>query len=443
MSQRYRSTRRSTSADYVVPFLIIVSIGVILVLLFNLWKAVFVPKNADGAYIHVIEGSVEMRDWNTDDFFDITADVLMTPGDELKTSSDAQVIVEFFDGTVMRADGGTNFVLNEIENTDRSKAIHLLLVDGKLWFNKVYKDSGGTMVNIKTDSILVKSGSENVFEVENEFDDVVRVMFGADVDVDVFAEDGKKVVETEKIGVGQEIVFSSAALSKYWSYLSPSVLSAVADEFKTSEWFIWNDGEDKNPTEFVKVEGSDGEFKRVEPEVLAEEEEVLLDEEGNPIEKEVVEGEVVSEGMVVEGEDPAEDMVVEDEKVTEEKPLELGDLSTPKILSVSGKTETNEGGFYVEGTRLATLKGSVSGAEKVVVNGFTLSKFKPGDTEWFYFANADFSLMRKGENFYEVVAYGKGGAESEKLIVKVLHDPAVVEPVAPAVAEDTSGIIAQ
>lgn len=438
MTQRYRSTRRSTSADYVVPFLIIVCIGVIFVLLFNLWKAIFVADTADGAYIHVIEGTVEMRDWNTEGFFDITADVLMTPGDELKTSADAKVIVEFFDGTVMRADGGTNFVLNEIENGDKAKEIHLLLVDGKLWFNKVYKDTGSTLVSVKTDSILVKSGSENVFEVENEFDDVVRVMFGSDVNVDIFAEDGKKVVETEKIGVGQEIVFSNAALSKYWSYLSPSVLSALNDEFKVSDWFVWNDAEDKNPTQFVKVEGSDGEFKRVEPEVLMEEEEVELDEDGNPIVKEEAEdegGEVVSEGQVVEGEDPAEDVVVEKDET-----VEIGELSAPKILSVSGRTETNESGFYVEPTRLATLKGSVSGAEKVVVNGFTLTKFKPGDKEWFYFANADFALMKKGENFYEIVAYGKDGAKSEKLVVKVLHDPQFADP-APPVAEDNSGVV--
>ena len=430
MTQRYRSAKRSTSSDYVVPFMIIVCVGVIGVLLFNLWQSVFVPERADGAYIHVLEGSAEMRDWNTDSFFDITDDVLMTPGDELKTSADSKAIVEFFDGTVMRVDGGANFVLNEITNTDSKKEIHLLLVNGKLWFNKVYKDTSATLVEVKTDSILVKSDSQNIFEVENEFDDVVRVMFGADVNVDIFAEDGKRVVETEKVGVGQEIVFSIAVLSKYWSYLSPSVLGALSDEFRLSEWFIWNDKEDKTPTEFVKVEGSDSEFQRVEPEVLAPE--PLLDEGGNPIvAPETVDGEVVKE-------DPSE------KELAEEKPVSVATLSTPKIGSVSGKTNVNDKGFYVEPTRLATLSGTVSGAEKVVVNGFTLTKFKPGDTTWTYFANADFSLMKKGENVYEVVAYGANGLKSEKLIVKVLHDPAVAE-VAPAapVAEDNSGVVAQ
>lgn len=443
MTQRYRSAKRSTSSDYVVPFMIIVCVGVIGVLLFNLWQAIFVPERADGAYIHVLEGSAEMRDWNTDSFFDITADVLMTPGDELKTSADSKAIVEFFDGTVMRVDGGANFVLNEITNTDSKKEIHLLLVNGKLWFNKVYKDTRATLVEVKTDSILVKSDSQNIFEVENEFDDVVRVMFGADVNVDIFAEDGKKVVETEKVGVGQEIVFSVAVLSKYWSYLSPSVLGALSDEFRLSEWFIWNEKEDKTPTEFVKVEGSDSEFQRVEPEVLVEEPlldedgnpivapEPLLDEDGNPIvAPETVDGDVVKE-------DPSE------KEPAEEKPVSVATLSAPKIVSVSGKTKVNDKGFYVEPTRLATLSGTVSGADKVVVNGFTLTKFKPGDTTWTYFANADFSLMKKGENVYEVVAYGANGSKSEKLVVKVLHEPAA--PVAPAapVVEDNSGVVAQ
>ena len=71
----------------------------------------------------------------------------------------------------------------------------------------------------------------------------------------------------------------------------------------------------------------------------------------------------------------------------------------------------------------------------VVVNTYTLQKFKAGDSAWSYFANADYNLMKEGENVYEVYAIDKDGKKTASVTVKVLYKPKVVAPVETPVAD--------
>ncbi|MFH1533819.1 MAG: hypothetical protein ABID64_02715 [Nitrospirota bacterium] len=429
----YRSrTKSNRLVDYIMPFLIIIAVGVIIVLLFNLFKAVFAPQTTGDAFLHLESGSVQVKMFGTDDYFDLTSDALVMQGDELITSADSKVIIEFFDGTLMRFDGSTDIVLDQIDNGDEPY-IGMILVDGKLWFNKVYKNTSGTHIEVKMSNVVVKSDLGGIFEVENDFDEIVRVINGDDVMVDVMDQDGAKVVESENVGVGQEIVFSDNALQKYWAHQSPSVVSGLSDEFKETAWYLWNIEEDVEPTEFSKaaILGEESDLVEVAPEIYEPELEV------GDMEPEV--GEEVAEDVVVE--EPVVEESDEEEPVEEEPPADLGALTTPTITSVAGVTEINADGFYVITTNPGTLTGGISGAEDVVVSGYTLQKFVAGDGTWTYFANADYGLMEVGENIYEVYAVAPDGTRSESINVKVLYQPpapvVVEEPVVeePPVAE--------
>jgi len=402
-----------------MPFLILIAAGVIMILLFNLWRAVFTPAPTADAYMHVESGSVEMKTWGTEEYFNLSSDTVVMQGDELKTSADAQVIIEFLDGTIMRIDGGSSVVFDGIFEKGDIEMIEIFLEDGKVWFNKMYKDTATSNIFVKMDNINVTSDSGSIFELENDFEEVVRVMNGDQIEIEIKSMDDSKIVETEQVGVGQEIVFNDKVLDRYWQYQSPSVLAALSDGFKQSTWYEWNVAEDLEPTQFSKALGGNNEFVEVEPEVFepSEEGEVVDGEE------EVVDGEVM-EPEVVEEEPEAEEDEEEKEVV-----VELGPLQKPVITSVQGVSDANADGFYVVTGRLATLAGTVSGADKVVVNGYTLSKFSAGDASWTYYANADFGLMVEGENTYEVYALGADGTRSESIYVKVLHQPAVVEEV--------------
>ncbi|MFH1284450.1 MAG: hypothetical protein ABIH78_02565 [Candidatus Peregrinibacteria bacterium] len=408
-----------------MPFLIIICVGVIIVLVFNLWKAIFRNEASGDAFMHIVSGNVQMRMWNTDSYFDLSSDALIMEGDEIKTSADARVIVEFFDGTIMRMDGGSDVILQQTNEDASRPEIGLLLVDGKLWFNKLYKDTGDTVLNITMNNIVVKSFVGSIFEVESDFEEVVRVLKVGEVDVDIMNEDSTKVVETENVGLGQEIVFTDDVLEKYWQYNSPSVLSPLSDEFKATAWYSWNDSEDKSPTQFSKaaILGQEEEFVEVAPEIIA------------PVDDTVSVPE--TEDVVPEGDSATEpsDSTTEPVAETETSSVGAGQLTTPTISSVAGITEVNDDGYYVVSSKVATLTGSVSGADKVVVSGYTLQKFTPGDGTWTYYANADYGLMDPGENIYEIYAMDSSGNKSATLTVKVLYSPPAAQSAPAAEAE--------
>ncbi len=412
--------RTSGLSDYIMPFLIIICVGVIIVLLFNLFKAFFADEASGDAYMHIESGSVQIMTWGTEDFFNLTSDALIMKGDELRTSADAKIIIEFFDGTIMRVDGGTDLILNEIINEKDNPSINILLVNGKIWFNKLYKDTSDTYIEVKLTNTVVKSSISSIFEIENTFDEVARVLHGDEVTIDILTEDGKKVVETEKVGVGQEIIFTEKVIETYWQYQSPSVLNALSDEFKQTDWYKWNIEEDKSPTEFSKsaILGTGEEFVESKPEVVNPNPETTdsLVEDMKP---ELPTDNALDEPEIPAGETPA--------IPAEEKP-DLGELTVPTISSVSGGTQTDANGFYVIVANVATLTGSVSGADKVVVNGYTLQKFVAGDATWTYYANADYGLMQQGENTYEIYALSPDGTKSASLFVKVLYQPPVAAP---------------
>jgi hypothetical protein len=409
--------------NYIMPFLIIVCVGVIVVLGFNLWKSIFGEEANGDAFLHIESGSVQVKMWGSEEFLDFTSDALIMEGDEIRASANAKVIVEFFDGTIVRLSGGSGMILSEINSKDDSPEISILLVDGSLWFNKMYKETDSTGITVTMSNVVVNSSVGSIFEVENSLDEVVRVLHGENVEVDVLNKDTGKVIETESVGVGQEIVFTDKVLEKYLQYQSPSVLEALSDEFKQSEWYLWNDAEDKAPTQFDKsaiLGGEENALVEVAPEVFEPETEAVADGE-----------------VVVPEEGTAEEEASGTETVAE---VDLGVLTTPTITSVAGITEVNADGFYVVTSSLATLTGTVSGAEKVEVNGYTLQKFVAGDKTWTYFANADYGLMQEGENVYEVYGVGPNGEKSGSLSVKVLYlppAPAVtpVEEVVPADGE--------
>ncbi len=414
--------------DYILPFFIIICIGIIIVLLVNLVMSFFSRDMVQGAYMHLDRGSVQMRSYGTDDFFNLSSDVLILEGDEIKTSADARVIVEFFDGTIMRIDGGSDIAFTLVDDEDYR--IEILLLDGKVWVNKIYRGDNSTNFHATGNHITVKSDRPSIFEVESEFDDVVRVFQGEEVSVEIKSEDDSSVVDTETVGVGQEIVFSDEALKRYWQFQSPNILSALSDDFKKSQWYLWNIAQDKNPTEFVRYASSEGQFVQVDPEIK---DESLIGNDGSSEEDP---DDIAGEGETQDEElndaadiEPADNESTEDESVDgESADGESADeisapLTTPKITSVAGITETNSDGYYEVSSSLATLTGSVTGAQKVVVNDYTLTKFNPGDTTWTYFANAQYNLMSEGENTYTVYAVDENGTRSDILTVKVLYTP--------------------
>lgn len=416
-ARRYRQQQGGIK-DYLLPFLIFICFGLIVVLGVGLWRSFFGAERDAAAYMHLDEGTVELKVWGTENYFALNADTLVMQGDALRTDGGSKLILEFFDGTIMRVGANSEVIFDSINEDSGSPKIELTLESGSLWFNKIYKDTAATEISVTSDHLVVKSDVASVFMVDKTADQqVVRVknVFedNGGLTVDVLNKDDDSVVESEKIGVAQQITFTKKVLQSYWDFKSPTVLSGVSDNFKSSEWYEWNTKEDKNPTQFQKVSGD------LENIGLVKVEEEKVENGDEPVEPEV------TDEADKDGEDETktteEDADAESDETKE--PVASGDVAKPGIVSVAGSTQKDANGYYVVKSNPATLMGSASGAAKVVVNGYELQKYQSGSGTWSYYANADFGLMKEGENTYEIYSLDAEGNKSEVMIVKVIYAP--------------------
>jgi hypothetical protein len=395
--------------DYLLPFLIILAGIVVLVLLFNVAKSIFANDKEQSAYMHVVEGDVQMRTWGTKDFLTLSTDALIMEGDEIAVSSGSKIIVEFFDGTILRASSGTDLAFEQISGEGKDAAIGVVLVEGNLWINKVYANEAVAQTSVKAGSAVVHAGQNTVFAVSKDPEVDAYGIQGSGILMDIMDKAGQKIVQTEEMGVGQEIVLMGAALDRYWKFQSPNVLAAISDQFKTSEWYTWNKQEDQKPTQFEKS----ADMVKVEPEVVGP--------------AAGAETEPQADGTAVTP------TTVDDASTTTTTPT-TGAFAAPVLVSVANQTKPNADGYFVVTSRVATIAGTVlNTAAKVTVNDYVLQKFKAGDMNWAYFANADFGLMKEGKNTFKIYAYDASGAKSGELTVNILYQP----PVAPAASAAT------
>ena len=450
----YQPRRQVGKTNYVMPFLIIICIGIIGVLLFNLVRAVFPSSQPKAAYLHIVDGSAQMKAWGTESFFNLNSDSVIMQGDRIRSSADAKFIVEFFDGTLMRIGGNADLSFDVIDDKSSVPTMDLHLYAGDVWFDMMNRTSGHAEVQVNMNNIVAKSNNASVFELANQGDQAVRVVAVSQNDgmsVDVLDEGGSKVVESESIGVGQEINFTSEVLKAYWAHQSPTVLAALADDFKQSDWYLWNIKEDDTPTVFEKTVGPGGtSLVKVAPQVVepltpvTPDVAATVDASGNPIAP--ADAAKTPGTTAITTTTPPTTPVVTPTKTA---PAESTTVSKPEITSVAGGVKPEASGMYKVTSRVTTLSGTIKGADKVVVNGYTLTKFKAGSTSWSYFANADFGLMKAGDNTYEIYGVDANGKKGESIIVNINYTPQAVTPnaaptttVVPAAVPDTTTPVA-
>jgi hypothetical protein len=334
-----------------------------------------------------------------------------------------------------------------------------------------------------------------IFEVESNDAETVRVIKGS-VNATVLgsATDPNATLDTVQVGVGQEMALNPAILQSYQNHETPSVLMALDDQFKQTDWYSWNSGEDAAPTDFSSQQSlpvvplglNTQQNVPATPGETQEASELGLTQQ--PIENAPTD--VVLTTPVITQPDPPV-MTTDQNKVSisgtvgagtakvvvhetvggvsddytlskfksgnttfsynvsvalgNYKPGEndysfsafdasgnqsgsavvtitynngqasvqsqtqqvTGALTAPQVLTYNGVASN------VVTTGVVKIIGSVAGAQTVVVNGYALSKFQPGDTSWTYFANENGGNLNPGLNSYQVYATDPAGNKSD------------------------------
>jgi hypothetical protein len=464
---------RKRPIDYILPFLIMICAGIIVVLAYQLWNSLQPDENDRDIYMYIAKGNAKILPWGAGEWERAYNGTRLLQGDSLKTQRGGRVVIEFFKDHYIRMDEKTEIILNEIKKNNGSYEINLMLQEGAIWVNNNENSEIPVKFTLKTPHTLIKTVG-TVYEVENlNAQEVIRVVKGsiiADILIDENGE--KKKIETISIGVGQQAVIDEKDLAQYAKRMSPSVLEALSDNFKDGDFYKWNMAEDQNPSDFslkgpsynedflnepatpdVETESANGtalatpvittpstlNFTTSESSLTirgttaAKTEKMMVDVytgaekqtyelnlyvPGNmewsfaiseaagtmkagantykfyALDKDGIESPKSSITIVYKGSDDSEDV---------EK--DLGPLTAPKVETFNGSQENT-----VE-TDTVKVVGSVSGAEKIIVNGYTLKAFEAGDSTWVYYAKESLGNLKPGENSYTVKAVAPDGSE--------------------------------
>lgn len=387
-----RIQRRKSPIDYFFPFLILVSIGIIVVMSLQLWSTWSSGTKAD-VYFYVADGKAKLLPYGQTDWDSAYSGTRLLLGDSLKTSSFGRLVMDFFNGTIVRIGPDTAVTLADVTKNSDWEKISLNLENGMLWLNG--KKSAGVkeaIYEVRTANLLVKAKG-TVFEVENIGVETVRV-FDGDVEVDVILNfDGKeRIVDTVSLGIGQELSIDDATLRAYSQNKKPSIRNAMNDDFKLMEWYIWNTAEDDNPTDFSKPPST---FDDIVDETPATDD--------------------VSDGLD-DGELDANNNMQNDEE-----------LAPPLILQPVNKVVKDEELVISGQAPRGAVKMIVENSSGGVSDSYTLGGYVAGDATFKYTASVKLGNLKSGKNIYKVFAVDADGNRSEPAEIEITLEKEVVE----------------
>lgn len=329
-----------------------------------------VRSEAASMELQILKGRAEFTFSDSADWAPAYSEQKFLEGDSIRTAGNTRISLEFLGGNMVFLNENSELQILELEEkSSGKKTVVLSLVQGEMWTHAsgdAFVDDSKSKFTVQTGRLLVHVRG-TIFDLSTTTtQDTLRLVKG-NVDVDVFTGEGKKDFVNVKVGVGQKFVASNASLELLQA--GQEVLEIIDTDFIYSEWHLQN-LERFSPQEATQIR------RRIE--VTA------------PV------------AASAEASLPTSD-----------------DLESPTILSPQNGTRipANQEAVQIEGT--APLK-----AVQIVVNGYTLTRFQPGDRKWAYFGSTKFGTLLPGENKYSVVAISRDGKKSPPAEVTVFFEGA-------------------
>jgi hypothetical protein len=369
-----------------LPFVILVSLGVFLILAFQLWGSFFASSKGDAIFF-LAEGRSKDLAFGTSEWENLYNGSKVKLGDSVKTLKNAKGVIKFYDGTMLRLDEDTQITLLDISKKDDYQEILIYLNSGNIWVNKPKQN-----VIRKTDFVINTNYASyaitgTIFGLDKGSEEILRVVKGQ-VQVDIIEEsEGKtRSIESIPVGIGQQITLNETVMKEYYERKSPSVLGVLDPLFQTTDWYLWNTREDENPTDFSK-RSSTG---------------TLTEGEATP--------DVSSDATTGDSADST---------VTAEK----SSLAAPTLISpksrdiISAKDSQSLSGKAADGTKKLLLRQLLAGEDtpkKILIN-----TFDPDALTWTYDVSETKANLKAGTNVYEFVGIDENARETEPLKVSI------------------------
>lgn len=390
----------------------LLGVGVVVILASQLWSNFEKQGKAD-VYFYIAQGKARVLQYGQTGWDPAFSGTKFLIGDTLKTSNLGKVVLQFFNGTLIRLGPDTGVALKDVVKTSDQEKISVSLDNGVLWVNG--KKSDGVKegnYDVRTSHLLVRARG-TVFEVESGMAEVVRVMSG-EVKVDIIVNSGgsDRIAETVSVGVGQQITVDEAALKAFASNQTNSLLQAISEDFKLTDWYKWNIQEDLSPTVFgfSDFATQSGDANGVSTQI--------------------------DDSLSQEVSGSSQTMQLDDSQQISDS------VSVPKVIKPEGgKTAITDSKYVITGTVGA-------GVTKILVeqvkNGkndsYALSKFKANDTSWSYNVGESLGNLFAGDNVYSFYAVDATGQKSKSAVVTISYNkPVISENLTPPVVKTYNG----
>lgn len=462
--------RRGGRKEFLWPFILMITGGVVVVLFIQLVVSFFGQREAEmrnKANFYIDYGRTEIMEWGSGEWAKAYDGGVVLDGDSIKTKTASRGVLLFYNGTQVRLDQNTEVAVSTLENHGDTDAVVLELEKGEIWVEQVVSEKGIVDMVVKTSNLDVYAEGGR-YAVLSRGEQAVMVMEGTlDVDLTERADDKDVVIDAVAVGVGQQIYMSETDVADLLSRSNMNFLEALSGEWKEESFYVWNVGYELDSTQNIVHNEEEAKDVLIE-EILPEYEEPVLTLTAPEINPYEFEGEQIyitgtvagyaskivvtnySEdgaaepytlslfeagdmewsynaardyGNLREGENEylitaydydgveVDSMMVTINIVSDWEELDC-EITVPVVVTIGGIAYDDLITPEISESSV-TIVGSVECAYGIVVNGYTLSLFEPGDTEWFYKVSTEYGNLVEGDNIYRVYSIDEEGNQSE------------------------------
>ncbi len=377
--------------DYILPFLIFVSLGIIIVLSVQLWRTLNPQNLSSEAYLYIDQGKAQILPWGIDQWEPGFNGSKILQGDVIKLSSKGRAVLTLFDGSVVRLGPNSEIKINDLSENGNNYEARFSLQNGLAWINVAPNKHGNSQIEVRSEHLnAISTGT--IFSVESQNEETIRLFEGSlELEVLLTNEGTEQIAEKIQLSAGKQVTLTSSDVKAYQDRQSPNVIAEIPQTFKESDWYIWNQAEDQNPTEFTAKKGRPA--ITIEP--------ATPDTSSEP-------------ASTQETTDPEEETTEEEDTF----------LKPPTVTSPAGELTTEKNEILIKGSvPQNTEKVIVVSEENGIKDEYTLQNFNPGDNNWQYKAATRFGNLQEGKNEFEIFAVDQNGTRSPAAKAVIIYQP--------------------
>ncbi|MCX6733332.1 MAG: hypothetical protein NTX63_00795 [Candidatus Peregrinibacteria bacterium] len=240
---------RKRFSDYFLPPFLFIAFAVIVILSVQLYQSIFVDHKPLDVFLSTLEGRTKLTVAGSPNADDALNETRLFKGDEIATETSSRAGLNFFKREVLRFDGETTALLQDVSQEKSQDTIDMVLKGGRAWiFSETPSGISSDLLFHTTHLSLESQGG--VFEIEDlsakKGSEIVRVIKGSvKAKIIIASDSGPKEVESVTIAAGQQFTMDPLALAAYEKFQSPEVIAPIDPKFVEDEWYLWNNGLDE------------------------------------------------------------------------------------------------------------------------------------------------------------------------------------------------------